>query len=80
MNHSLFPLGMTCTHEDGWLDLPAAIIHREQVHADCLSCQAEIMLARLIMEEAEASINRSLRGRKPKSLIAHGNQKGTSSA
>lgn len=51
--HQFFPLGLNCTHCRIWHALEPAIAHIEQLHGDCMSCRAEQLLCRALLEDEQ---------------------------
>ena len=56
--HRLFPLGLNDVHCQCWRKLADAIAHIEAQHMECLSCQAERLLCKALLEEAGQAVVR----------------------
>jgi len=67
--HEYFPLGLRCSHCGDWRPLEGAIAHIERFHDSCLSCSAERLLCRALLEDeqvaAEIVVQRQLEGSWP---------------
>lgn len=54
--HRFYPLGLNCVHCHRWHPLEEAVAHIEQLHEECLSCQAERLLCKALIEDVDVGV------------------------